>query len=103
MPLRRAYEAMPEPRLVAALGDCAMGCGVLAHGAQLAGPLEELLPVDMRIPGCPPSPQQIAEALLALMREGPEPRAEPRDADEHPGTLPDDFGSSLYAEGAKHA
>jgi Ni,Fe-hydrogenase III small subunit len=68
-PLRRAYEAMPEPRLVAALGDCAIGCAVLGDPAQLAGPLEEILPVDLRIPGCPPSPQQIADALLGLMRE----------------------------------
>jgi len=62
--LRRAYEAMPEPRLVAALGDCALGCGVLADAAELAPPLEQLLEVDIRIPGCPPSPEQIAAAIL---------------------------------------
>ncbi len=66
-PLRRAYEAMPEPRLVVALGDCAAGCPALGDPAQLAGPLEEILPVDLRIPGCPPDPQQIADALLSLM------------------------------------
>ncbi len=64
-PLQAAYEAMPEPRLVAALGDCALGCGVLGDAAELAGPLEDLLPVDIRIPGCPPAPQRIAEAILA--------------------------------------
>jgi Ni,Fe-hydrogenase III small subunit len=63
--LRIAYEAMPEPRLVAALGDCALGCGVLAHQAELAGALEDLLPVAIRIPGCPPSPEAIARQLLA--------------------------------------
>ena len=62
--LRVAYDAMPEPRLVAALGDCALGCGVLAARSELAPGLEQLLPVDIRIPGCPPSPQAIAEALL---------------------------------------
>jgi Ni,Fe-hydrogenase III small subunit len=62
--LRRAYEAMPEPRLVAALGDCALGCGVLADAAELAPPLEQLLEVDIRIPGCPPSPERIAAAIL---------------------------------------
>ncbi len=66
-PLRRAYEAMPEPRLVAALGDCANGCAVLGDPAQLAGPLQEILPVNLRIRGCPPTPQQIADALLSLM------------------------------------
>ncbi len=64
VPLLRAYEAMPEPRLVAALGDCAMGCGVLADPSELAPPLEELLGVDIRIPGGPPTPAVIAEHLL---------------------------------------
>jgi len=63
--LLRAYEAMPEPRRVAALGDCALGCGVLAAASELARPLEELLPVEIRIPGCPPTPEQIAAAILA--------------------------------------
>jgi len=63
-PLRAAYEAMPEPRLVAALGDCALGCGVLGAAAELAGPLENVLPVDIQIPGCPPTPQAIADAIL---------------------------------------
>ena len=67
--LRKAYEAMPEPRLVAALGDCALGRGVLGESAELAGPLEEVLPVDIRIPGCPPTPQAIADAILAAMAQ----------------------------------
>jgi len=62
--LLAAYEAMPEPRLVAALGDCALGCGVLAGPGELAAPLDELLGVDIRIPGCPPSPEAIATAIL---------------------------------------
>jgi Ni,Fe-hydrogenase III small subunit len=65
--LRIAYEAMPEPRLVAALGDCALGHGILASPEELAGPLEDLLPVDIRIRGCPPSPRAIAEQLLAAL------------------------------------
>ena len=63
-PLNAAYAAMPEPRLVVALGDCALGCGVLADAAELAAPLHELLDVDIRIPGCPPSPEAIAAAIL---------------------------------------
>ena len=66
-PLLTAYRAMPEPRRVAALGDCALGCGVLGSASELAGAVEELLPVDLRIPGCPPTPEAIAEALLALI------------------------------------
>ena len=66
-PLRAAYAAMPEPRLVAALGDCALGAGVICDPAQLAGSLDDILPVDLRIPGCPPTPAAIAEALVAAI------------------------------------
>jgi Ni,Fe-hydrogenase III small subunit len=66
-PLRVAYDAMPEPRLVAALGDCALGCNVLGTAAELVGALEEVLPVDIRIPGCPPAPEVIVEHLLAAL------------------------------------
>lgn len=65
--LRIAYDAMPEPRLVAALGDCALGCGVLGDRRELAGALDEILPVDIRIPGCPPTPAAIAEHLSACL------------------------------------
>jgi len=65
--LLRAYEAMPEPRRVAALGDCALGCGLLGTAANLVGPVEDILPVDIRIPGCPPAPEAIAAALLELI------------------------------------
>jgi Ni,Fe-hydrogenase III small subunit len=64
-PLQIAYEAMPTPRLVAALGDCALGCNVLGDPSELIGSVERILPVDVRIPGCPPTPVTIASALLA--------------------------------------
>jgi Ni,Fe-hydrogenase III small subunit len=66
-PLLVAYEAMPEPRRVAALGDCALGCNLLGTADNLVGPLETVIPVDLRIPGCPPTPDAIAEALLGLI------------------------------------
>ena len=66
-PLLTAYEAMPEPRLVAALGDCALGCGLLGHPDELVGPVDAVLPVDLRIRGCPPTPDAIATALLELV------------------------------------
>jgi Ni,Fe-hydrogenase III small subunit len=65
--LLRAYEAMPEPRRVAALGDCSLGCGVLGSSSELVGRVEDVLPVDVRIPGCPPTPGVIAGALLELI------------------------------------
>jgi Ni,Fe-hydrogenase III small subunit len=66
-PLLVAYAAMPEPRLVAALGDCALGCNVLGMDDEIVGPVESLFPVDARIPGCPPLPDTIAAALLELL------------------------------------
>ena len=70
-PLLTAYAAMPEPRLVAALGDCALGCNVLGRDEDLVGPVESLLPVDARIHGCPPNPDAIAAALLELLDSRP--------------------------------
>src|SRR5688572_4519958 len=49
-PLLVAYRAMPEPRRVVALGDCALGCNLLGNSQELLGPVEKLLPVDLRIP-----------------------------------------------------
>lgn len=69
-PLLVAYNAMPEPRRVAALGDCALGCNLLGTAENLVGSLEEVLPIDVRIPGCPPAPETIAAALLQLIDNG---------------------------------
>ncbi len=65
-PLLAAYNAMPEPRRVAAFGDCALGCGLLGLDTELAGPVDAILPVDVRIPGCPPAPGAVAAALAEL-------------------------------------
>ena len=66
-PLLTAYAAMPEPRRVVALGDCAIGCGVLGSPEHIVGPVEDVVPVELQIPGCPPSPDAIAAALLELL------------------------------------
>jgi Ni,Fe-hydrogenase III small subunit len=65
--LLAAHAAMPEPRIVAALGDCALGCGLLGLDSELVGPVEAVLPVDVRIAGCPPTPDRIAAALIELL------------------------------------
>jgi Ni,Fe-hydrogenase III small subunit len=62
-----AYHAMPEPRRVAALGDCALGCSLLGDPDEFVGSVEQVLPIDLRIPGCPPTPAQIADALVQLL------------------------------------
>jgi Ni,Fe-hydrogenase III small subunit len=66
-----AYHAMPEPRQVAALGNCALGINILGTPTELLGPVSDILPVDVTIPGCPPRPDQIADALLTLIDARP--------------------------------
>jgi Ni,Fe-hydrogenase III small subunit len=67
-PLKTAYEAMPEPRLVVALGDCALGCNILGDPAEIIGSAD-VLPVNIRIPGCPPTPDAIAEHILTALSQ----------------------------------
>lgn len=76
-PLRAAHSAMPLPRLVAAIGDCPLGSGTgsLGHPDEIAGPLEDLLDVSIRIPGCPPTPAEIAAALADGIRDARGERA----------------------------
>ena len=72
--LLTAYNAMPEPRRVAALGDCAVGINILGNPSEIIGQVEDILPVDLRIPGCPPDPDEIASALIALIDSRSETR-----------------------------
>jgi Ni,Fe-hydrogenase III small subunit len=60
----KTYEAMPEPRLVVAVGACAVGGGVFANTYAAHGSAEAVLPVDVFIPGCPPRPEAIIHGLL---------------------------------------
>jgi len=66
MPLRKAYEAMPEPKRVVAMGVCAINGGVFGKSFASAGGVAEVVPVDFVIPGCPPPPLAIIHALLAV-------------------------------------
>lgn len=57
------YEAMPEPKYVAAVGVCPISCGVYAGGYGIVGPLNKHLKVDSFIPGCPPHPVAIIHGI----------------------------------------
>jgi len=65
-PLRKTYEATPGPKVVIALGDCAMNCGAFAGGHGVAGAVADIVPVDVEIPGCPPEPTTILRALRGV-------------------------------------
>ena len=65
-PLIKTLEATPGPKLVIALGDCALNCGVFAGGYGVAGSVADVVAVDIEIPGCPPSPDVILAALRRI-------------------------------------
>jgi Ni,Fe-hydrogenase III small subunit len=65
-PLRKTLEAMPEPRLVISLGDCARDCGVFRGAYGVEGAVSDVVPVDVHVAGCPPRPEAIVEALRGL-------------------------------------
>jgi Ni,Fe-hydrogenase III small subunit len=61
--LEKTYAAMPEPKLVVAVGACPLG-GVFDEDEIVRGRLDRVLPVDVFIPGCPPSPLALLQGLL---------------------------------------
>ena len=63
-PLRRTYDAMPDPRLVVAVGACACDGGIFGESCLTRGGLAAVLPVDVYIPGCPPTPFALIHGLL---------------------------------------
>jgi Ni,Fe-hydrogenase III small subunit/Pyruvate/2-oxoacid:ferredoxin oxidoreductase delta subunit len=79
-PLLETYRAMPEPRFVMAMGTCATGGGIAGGGYSCHQGLEGILPVDLWLPGCPPNPAALMEALLVLLGRRPERGALPERA-----------------------
>jgi len=63
-PLKRTYDATPDPKFVVAIGDCAKDCGIFAGGYGVAGPVSSVVPVDVVVHGCPPSPRAILAGIL---------------------------------------
>jgi Ni,Fe-hydrogenase III small subunit len=62
-PLIKTFNAMPEPRLVISMGDCARDCGEFRGAYGVAGTVDDAVPVDAHIPGCPPRPSEIVSVL----------------------------------------
>jgi formate hydrogenlyase subunit 7 len=65
-PLRNTVEATPRPRVVIACGDCALNRGVFADAYGVVGAVNDVVPVDVEIAGCPPQPAQIIAALRSV-------------------------------------
>ena len=74
--LERTYAATPDPKWVVAVGGCALDGGIFAEGYGVVGGVGAVVPVDLHIKGCPPSPRDLLAGLLALMsRRVPEARS----------------------------
>lgn len=65
--LERTWNATPDPKWVVAVGDCAIDCGVFAGSYAVAGGVADVVPVDLRIKGCPPRPLDLMRGLLTLL------------------------------------
>jgi Ni,Fe-hydrogenase III small subunit len=66
-PLRKTWEATPDPKLVVGIGDCARTCGVFCGAYGVAGRVDEIVPVDAWVDGCPPEPADILRGILAAL------------------------------------
>ena len=74
--LKRTYDATPEPKLVVAIGDCAFDGGIFcSNGESYAscGKVSNVIPVDVAVPGCPPTPRAIMQAILTAIEERVQP------------------------------
>ncbi len=69
--LKDVHKQTPDPKLVIALGDCAINCGVFKGSYAVTGPVDRHISVDVRIPGCPPRPAEILNVLQALLNKQP--------------------------------
>jgi Ni,Fe-hydrogenase III small subunit len=65
--LRRTYDATPEPKLVAAVGDCGCTGGIFGESYATKGGVASVVPVDVSVPGCPPAPLDILRGILAAV------------------------------------
>jgi Ni,Fe-hydrogenase III small subunit len=66
-PLKRTYDATPDPKFVVAIGDCAKDCGIFAGAYGVVGPVSSVVPVDVIVSGCPPTPRAILAGILKAL------------------------------------
>ena len=75
--LKRTYDATPEPKLVVAVGDCGCSGGIFGESYASLGRVASVIPVDVEIPGCPPTPTALLQGILAaISKHAPPPATE---------------------------
>ncbi len=67
--LRMVYDQMPEPRMVVCVGTCGISGGAFYDSYALAGPVGEVVPVDVYVPGCPPRPEAIIHGIAKALEK----------------------------------
>jgi len=67
--LKRTFDAMPGPKIVITLGDCALDGGIFTGSYYTLGGVKQVLPVTLHIPGCPPKPAEIIAAILNFLKD----------------------------------
>jgi Ni,Fe-hydrogenase III small subunit len=70
--LKRTYDATPEPKLVVAIGDCGCTGGIFGESYASCGRVSNVIPVDVAVPGCPPTPRAILQGILTAIQLGKE-------------------------------
>ena len=65
--VRNTYEAVPEPRLVVAVGACGVSCGLFGQSQEVVGPVSAVIPVNGYVPGCPPTPAMLVAGILRVV------------------------------------
>lgn len=68
--LKRTYDATPEPKLVVAIGDCGCTGGMFGESYASCGKVSNVIPVDVEVPGCPPTPITILQGILTAVSAG---------------------------------
>ncbi|HET7731155.1 MAG TPA: formate hydrogenlyase [Usitatibacter sp.] len=69
--LRIAYDAVPDPKLVVAVGDCGRDGGIFGEGYATCGGVARVIPVDVTVPGCPPPPLAVLQGILTAISSRP--------------------------------
>jgi Ni,Fe-hydrogenase III small subunit len=73
--LRRTYDATPDPKLVVAVGDCGCTGGIFGESYASCGRVSNVIPVDVAVPGCPPTPTRLLQGILAAVSASSATRA----------------------------
>jgi len=69
--LKRTYDATPDPKLVVAVGDCGCTGGIFGESYASLGRVANVIPVDVEVPGCPPTPTALLQGILAALKKNP--------------------------------